>query len=106
MDIKRFVFTGDSAGGHLTHSVSFLAMLRNFRLPDGIFSFYPVFTSDVTTFFPSVMMSTDDEVLSTGFLVLVSACANRYGCDIKASPILSPLIAPDAMLRLMPKCYY
>ena len=43
LDIDKWVFAGDSAGGHLTFSVSLLAMLRGFRVPDGIFAHYPVF---------------------------------------------------------------
>ena len=47
MDIKRIVFAGDSAGGHLTQSVTLLAMLRGFRLPDAIVSLYPVLSMSV-----------------------------------------------------------
>ena len=106
MDIEKIVFSGDSAGGHLTYSVTLLAMLRNFRLPDGIFSIYPCFTLDITSFFPSTMLATDDELISSGFMKLCSACLSRNGCNTTASPLLSPLLAPDAMIKLMPKSHY
>lgn len=53
MDIKHFILVGDSAGGHLATSVSLLAAIRGFRIPDGIVMHYPVFTMDIFRFFPS-----------------------------------------------------
>ena len=47
LDIKKFILTGDSAGGHLSVTVSFLAILRGFRAPDGIFGHYPCLSIDV-----------------------------------------------------------
>ena len=46
LDIDRFYLAGDSAGGHLVYSVTFLSMFRGFRIPDGIFVHYPVFMID------------------------------------------------------------
>lgn len=64
LDIKKFILAGDSAGGHLALSVTLLAMLRGFRLPDGIFVHYPVLTIDPLMFFPSHLIAVDEELLN------------------------------------------
>ena len=102
MDIDKFVFAGDSAGGHLTFSVAYLAMMRGFRMPDGIFSLYPAFSLDLDKFFPSSLLAGDDEILSSGFLAFCSACTIRKGGNPKTSCFVSPILAPDAMLRHIP----
>ena len=102
MDIKRIVFAGDSAGGHLTQSVTLLAMLRGFRLPDAIMTIYPVLSMNIQTFFPSSLMMADDEVISTGFVTFAVACVVRKGGNAELNPIMSPVIAPDFMLRRIP----
>ena len=102
MDIKRIVFAGDSAGGHLTQSVTLLAMLRGFRLPDAIVTLYPVLSMSVYQFYPSSLMMADDEMISTGFVTFCSACVVRKGGNAEVNPIMSPIIAPDFMLRRIP----
>ena len=61
---EHVILTGDSAGGHLSVSVAILAMLRGFRIPDAIVSSYPVYCINRERFFPSVLFSMDEEVLS------------------------------------------
>ena len=102
MDLKTIVFAGDSAGGHLTHSVTMLAMLRGFRLPDGLMTLYPVLSLKITEFFPSNLMMIDDEIISTGFLTFCAACVVRKGGNPDVNPLASPIHAPDFMLRQMP----
>jgi acetyl esterase/lipase len=46
MDVKHIILAGDSAGGHLAVAVTFLAILRGFRKPDGLLLYYPVFSID------------------------------------------------------------
>lgn len=103
MDITKFVFAGDSAGGHLTMSVTNLCLLRGITPPDGLLVLYPVLTLNLETFFPSSLMMADDEILSTGFISFCSACFLRKGGNPETDPLLSPLVAPDFMLRLLPK---
>ena len=57
------MLSGDSAGGHLAVSVALLAAVRGFRRPDGILIHYPVFSCG-TRFFPSLLLSLDEELLS------------------------------------------
>ena len=64
MDVKHIILAGDSAGGHLAVSVSILSAIRGFRKPDGILLHYPVFSIDSQRFFPSMLLSMDEELLS------------------------------------------
>lgn len=102
MDIDRFVFAGDSAGGHMTMSVTILCLLRGIKPPCGLVPIYPVLILNLDHFLPSSLMFSDDEILSTGFISFCMACVLRKGGNPKKDPIMSPMIAPDALLRLLP----
>ena len=102
MDIEKFVFAGDSAGGHLTMSVTNLCLLRGFRPPDGLIPIYPVLSMDLATFFPSTLMMADDELISTGFVTFACACVIRKGGDPATNPLMSPYVSPDALIKLLP----
>ena len=102
MDIDKVILTGDSAGGHLCLSVTLLCLLRGFRVPDGIVLLYPSLTMDIDRFYPSSLMMSDDEILSTSFVAFCSACVIRKGGNPKANPLISPVVAPDCLLRLLP----
>jgi len=106
LTVDKWILAGDSAGGHLTFSVSFLAMLRGFRVPDGIFAHYPAFQMDPLGFVPSLLLSLDEELLNQGFLLFAVACFIRKGGDPSKSCTLSPLNACDAMLKRMPPCKF
>ena len=102
IEVEKWVITGDSAGGHLSVSVAFVAMLRGFRLPDGIFSHYPVYVLDLMRFTPSMLMSIDEEVVNAAFLNFSRACFGRKGGNADRSCIMSPLLAPNSMLLALP----
>lgn len=102
MPIEHFVLAGDSAGGHLCVTVAMLAALRGFRKPDAILCHYPVFCVDERRFFPSVLMSVDEELLSSAFLQFALTCFTRKGGKTDSNPLLSPIYAPDALLKLLP----
>jgi acetyl esterase/lipase len=73
MKLEHIIFAGDSAGGHLTVSVALLVILRGFRKPDAIFSHYPCFSTEVR-FFPSVLLTMDEWLLSDAFMSCVMSC--------------------------------
>ena len=77
-------------------------MLRGFRVPDGIFCHYPVFMIDPLKFYPSLLLCLDEELLNQGFITFTLACFTRKGGNPDKSCIMSPLYAPDAMLRRLP----
>lgn len=101
MDIKHIILAGDSAGGHLAVSVSMLAAVRGFRMPDGIMALYPVLTLDQQRFFPSSLLAIDDNLLSQPFMNMFHACMLRNRPN--PSPILSPLLASPKLLNLLPQ---
>jgi len=63
MKLEHIILAGDSAGGHLAVAVSYLAIIRGFRRPDGILVHYPVFSVD-PKFYPSTLLAMDEELLS------------------------------------------
>jgi acetyl esterase/lipase len=64
MDIENIIVGGDSAGGHIATAISLLAAARGFRIPDTIVAIYPCFSVDISTFYPSLLLSIDEEILS------------------------------------------
>ena len=103
MDLEHVILVGDSAGGHLAMTVSMLAALRGFRIPDAILAHYPVFCIDDTRFFPSILMSVDDELLSSSFMEFALTCFTRKGGKTDSNPILSPVHAQSTLLKLLPQ---
>ena len=102
MDLQNIIFAGDSAGGHLAITVAMLAALRGFRTPDAIMCHYPVFSINPHRFFPSMLISVDEELLSSSFMQFALTCFTRNGGNVETNPILSPAHAPDALLKLLP----
>ena len=98
---EHVILTGDSAGGHLSVSVAILALLRGFRVPDAILSSYPVCMINRNRFFPSVLFSMDEEVLSQTFMQFALTCFLRKGGN-PDNPVLSPSAACDEILRGLP----
>ena len=87
-------------------AVTFLAMIRGFRIPDGIFCHYPALQLDPLRFYPSHLLAIDEELINQSFLQFALACFTRNGGNPDKSCILSPMQAPDAMLRLLPPCKF
>lgn len=48
-------------------------------------------------------MFCDDEILSSGFVSFCMACISRKGGNPESDPIMSPLVAPDFIMRLLPQ---
>ena len=86
-------------------SVSMLAVLRGFRKPDGILTHYPVFGIDENRFFPSLLLSVDEELLSSCFLKFALACFNRKQANV-VNPIMSPIHAPTDLIKELPVCKF
>ena len=106
LDVDKWLLAGDSAGGHTSFSVSFLAMLRGFRVPDGLFTFYPSLVTSFFAFMPSVLLVVDEKITTHGFFLLASLSFSRNGGNPEKNCIMSPLIAPDSMIKLLPPCKF
>jgi acetyl esterase/lipase len=102
MKLEQIILAGDSAGGHLAVSVTMLATLRGFRKPDGLIIHYPVFSVN-PKFYPSSLLSLDEELLNHTFLKFVLASLTRNGGNPDESPLLSPMTACDGLLKRLPK---
>lgn len=102
MDIQNFILAGDSAGGHLTMSVSMVAALRGFRIPDAILCIYPTISLSFERYFPSLLIGADEEILSASFMYFARSCFLRNGGNTLTNPVASPGLAPDALLKMLP----
>jgi acetyl esterase/lipase len=79
LDHKKVILMGDSAGGALSISLTTLSIMKNFRVPDAIIPIYPSTISSFQTYWPSLLNSFDDPVLSYSFLNLVSKAFTPEG---------------------------
>ena len=71
MDIKKVIVAGDSAGGHLALNVITLAIIRQFRVPDGCVLLYPNVNSNHNMFSPSALLALDDSFLGINAMYYV-----------------------------------
>ena len=87
-------------------SVTNLVILRGFRVPDAIIAYYPALVVELNKrrFFPSNFLGIDDVILNKNFMDMFRACFLRKAqpAHHSTSPLISPLYAPDAMLRRLP----
>jgi hormone-sensitive lipase len=72
INFKRVIMCGDSAGGNLIIAMTLMAVNRKFRVPDAIFPFYPSTVSSREKFWPSLINSMDDPLLSYSMLYMIS----------------------------------
>lgn len=98
---EKIIVTGDSAGGNLTCALVMLAIEKHFRVPDFILPAYPALNLSMRNFAPSLMLSIDDFILPSGFLML---CVDSYvgGCDAENDHFLSPGNCPENVLKRFP----
>lgn len=93
---------GDSAGGHIATAVTSLAILRNFRVPDGLVLHYPSASSNPGHFFPSTLLTLDDLLLNLNLLFFVGSAFTRKGGDPTQNCIMSPIYTPKSVFSKFP----
>lgn len=95
LTFDKIILVGDSAGGNLWWGVANLAILKNWRVPDGLELIYPGLIVSRTLYFPSLLCSLDDPILNTVFL---DYCLKAYDPEGKGDEdfLLSPIVAPDS----------
>ena len=98
---EKIFIAGDSAGGNLTLALTMLAIEKHFRVPDLILPSYPALNLSMRNFSPSLILSLDDYILPSAFLML---CLDSYVKDAcpEEDYYLSPSICPDSVMKLMP----
>lgn len=76
---KKVILTGDSAGGNLVLAITVMAIQRGFRVPSCIVPAYPCTVTTVCEFWPSLLFSLDDPLLSQNFLANCVTGYNQKG---------------------------
>jgi acetyl esterase/lipase len=71
IDWKKLILTGDSAGGNLCIVMTLMAINRKFKRPDFLMPMYPTTISSKEVFWPSMLNSFDDIILSYTMLHLM-----------------------------------
>ncbi|CAI2384024.1 unnamed protein product [Moneuplotes crassus] len=97
----KIIVTGDSAGGNLACALTMLCIEKHFRVPDFLLPAYPVLNLSLLNFSPSMILSLDDYILPTGFL-MVFIEAYVKDADAENDHFLSPGICPQNVLEKFP----
>ena len=97
----RIILTGDSAGGNLAVGVALKSVISGIRKPDEVVVSYPVLNVKLAAS-PSRLMAMLDALLPMGLLecCLKAYTGNRPSSEY--SPLMSPLIASDDLLKQFP----
>jgi acetyl esterase/lipase len=98
---KKVFISGDSAGGNLTLALTMLSIEKEFRVPDFVLPSYPALNLSLRNFSPSLMLSLDDFILPSSFLMLCLESYVKDACPEK-DHFLSPGICPDHVLKRFP----
>ena len=86
----------------MTTAVTYLSILRGFRVPDGIIPLYPVYFCD-NRFTPSKLLQLDEWLLSERFKSAMYTMFLKDGGSCENNPILTPTLAPAGLLKRMPR---
>ena len=86
----------------MTVNVCTLAILRQFRVPDGMVLHYPNVNSNPTYFTPSSLLFLDDDLLGIFTINYISKAFLRKGGDPTANCLVSPIYTPRELLAKFP----
>eukprot|EP00048_Salpingoeca_helianthica_P006996 m.105208 g.105208 ORF g.105208 m.105208 type:complete len:902 (+) comp14194_c6_seq2:225-2930(+) len=100
---ERVVVCGDSAGGNLCTAVALRCAMEGVRMPDAVVASYPALNLNWSPS-PARLLSLFDPLLPQAIL---QSCVIAYvGMKPRTlDPLLSPLVAPDDLLRKLPPMY-
>jgi len=82
--------------------VTTLAILRNFRVPDGLVLHYPATSGNIGHFFPSNLLTLDDYLINFNLLFYLATAFTRKGGDPTENFIISPIYTPREILTMFP----
>ena len=108
IEFEDIILAGDSAGGNLIVSLTYLLILNKIKLPKVIFLFYPALKIDIQTIVPSYLNALTDMVLEYRFLKL---CIESYSGQLTddgkeitdtRNKFLSPVFMDNNILKYMP----
>ena len=104
----EIILAGDSAGGNLILSLTYLLIMNKIKLPKAIFLFYPALKIDINTLVPSYLNSINDLILEYHLLkfCIESYCGkltdNGKIITDTRNQFLSPLFMDNNILKLLP----
>ena len=108
IEFDEIILAGDSAGGNLILSLTYLLIMNKIKLPKAIFLFYPALKIDINTLVPSYLNSINDFILEYHLLkfCIESYCGkltdNGKTITDTRNQFLSPLFMDNNILKLLP----
>jgi len=69
LKFEKVFLEGNSAGGNLMCGITTLSIVKNVRIPDGLFMMYPALDCSNDSFSPSIFLCFNDLLLNVSFLL-------------------------------------
>jgi len=108
IEFDEIILAGDSAGGNLILSLTYLLIMNKIKLPKAIFLFYPALKIDINTLVPSYLNAINDLILEYH---LLKFCIESYSGKLTdngkiitdtRNQFLSPIFMDNNVLKLLP----
>ena len=108
IEFDEIILAGDSAGGNLILSLTYLLIMNKIKLPKAIFLFYPALKIDINTIVPSYLNAVNDLILEYH---LLKFCIESYSGKLTdngkiitdtRNQFLSPIFMDNNVLKLLP----
>ena len=108
IEFEDIILAGDSAGGNLIISLTYLLIMNKIKLPKALFLFYPALKIDINTIVPSYLNAITDQILEYKLLKFcIESYSGQHTDDGKLiidtrNKFLSPLLMDNNILKYMP----
>eukprot|EP00828_Plagiopyla_frontata_P018471 TRINITY_DN2369_c0_g1_i5.p2 TRINITY_DN2369_c0_g1~~TRINITY_DN2369_c0_g1_i5.p2 ORF type:complete len:238 (+),score=27.12 TRINITY_DN2369_c0_g1_i5:89-802(+) len=103
ISFKKLIIIGDSAGGNLALSLTFLAITFGISKPDGLILAYPALSFDENKFSPSwLYYGLRNELIPYSIIQLMLGAYIPQNLDASKDFFLSSLLTNDELLKLLP----
>lgn len=106
IQIDDIILAGDSAGGNLVASLTYLLIMNNIRLPKVVFMFYPALKMCLDNLSLSYLNAITDSILEFNLLTYCiesyQAFNNKGEAFETKNPFVSPLFMEENIIRLLP----
>lgn len=102
---KKIIICGDSAGGNLVLSLTYLAIVHNIKVPDLVLAEFSCCDTSLNKMTPSLLLSLNEKYLSFESLKWINE-AYRDNYLEEDDPFLNPFKANDFILKKMPKTLF
>ena len=108
IEFDEIILAGDSAGGNLILSLTYLLIMNKIKLPKVIFLFYPALKIDMNSIVPSYLNAITDIILEYRLLKFcIDSYSGKYTDNGKIitdtrNKFLSTIFMDDNILKLLP----